>query len=255
MICSKCGNDVKKGSRFCKNCGIKVESRCSKCGKEVKEDSQFCKNCGNPIVSKSKEETPVNDKFTPNTETFRKKSESLSSNIKNHPIIFCIIILICGYIFFSLFSNERSGNDKPKSSVQTVVSDSPPPPIQTVAPTPPSPYPNVSSALAVLFEGEGLMESGKYSPDQQEELFNRNYKNKIYLVSGEISSVGKTSFTESKYITIKVNNGHYFDVYPSFDFDLLDYSKGAHVSFIGEWTFLGSGIMFHHKIENAERAD
>lgn len=96
------------------------------------------------------------------------------------------------------------------------------------------------------------MEDGRYSHDQRKELFNRNYKDKIYAVSGKIITVGKAAFTDRKYITIKVKTGHFFDVYPSFDFDLLKYSKDSHVSFIGEWTELGSGIMFPHTIENAE---
>jgi len=51
----------------------------------------------------------------------------------------------------------------------------------------------------------------------------------------------------------KVNVGHKFDVYPSFDFDLLDYIKGSHVSFVGKWTYLGSVLVFPHKLEGPRR--
>jgi len=116
---------------------------------------------------------------------------------------------------------------------------------------PPSDFPNVLSVLGVLYEGAGILDTGKYSRDQQEQVFSDRFKDKQYFVYGQISDVGTTAFGGRKYITVMVTEGHYFDVYPAYDFDLLAYSKGTRIGFVGTWTSLGTGIMVKHKIEQA----
>lgn len=191
--------------------------------------------------------TPLSPKPDNTFKTIPKK------NTNPMVIIFCSLLILL-FLFIITYTCGGPKSDNPTSSVQTVDStppqQTPPTPVPATSPSPS--YPNVISVIDVLFEGESLTESGRYSHDQRKELFNQNYKGKIYTVSGKIITVGKAAFTDRKYITIEVKEGHRFDVYPSFDFDLLKYSKGAHVSFIGEWTSLGSGIVFPHEIENAE---
>ena len=116
---------------------------------------------------------------------------------------------------------------------------------------PRSDFPNVLSVLGVLYEGEGILDTGKYSRDQQAQVFSDKFKDKQYFVYGQISDVGTTAFGGRKYITIMVTEGHYFDVYPSEDFDLLAYAKGQRIGFVGTWTSLGTGIMVKHTIEQA----
>lgn len=111
--------------------------------------------------------------------------------------------------------------------------------------------PNVLSVLSVLCKDQGLLDTGQYSRDQQELIFERQYKGKTYVVSGEVSDIAETLWAEKKYVAIKVTSGHYFNVFPSKDFDLLEYKKGSRVSFAGIWTTFGTGIMIHHRIENA----
>ena len=120
---------------------------------------------------------------------------------------------------------------------------------------PRSDFPNVLSVLGVLYEGEGILDTGKYSRDQQEQVFSDKFKDKQYFLYGQISDVGTTAFGGRKYITIMVTEGHYFDVYPSDDFDLLAYAKGQRIGFVGTWTSLGTGIMVKHKIEQAVSPD
>lgn len=122
---------------------------------------------------------------------------------------------------------------------------------QSDIPQPRSDFPNVLSVIQVLFEGQGLVDSGRYSRDQQEQIFAERFKGKQYLVYGKISDVGTTAFGGRKYITIQVTTGHYFNIFPAEDFDLLDYSKGQTIGFVGEWTSLGTGIMVKHDIKNA----
>ncbi len=122
---------------------------------------------------------------------------------------------------------------------------------QTDTPQPQSQFPNVLSVIQVLFQGQGLVDSGRYSRDQQEQIFTDRFKGRQYFVYGEISDVGTTAFGGRKYITIQVTAGHYFNIFPADDFNLLDYSKGQRIGFVGEWTSLGTGIMVKHDIKNA----
>jgi len=50
VACPQCGNQVPVGSKFCNNCGAKIEAAgkqfCSQCGAELPPGSKFCGNCG-----------------------------------------------------------------------------------------------------------------------------------------------------------------------------------------------------------------
>ena len=109
---------------------------------------------------------------------------------------------------------------------------------------------DVKNILAQLFVGESLFDKGKYSQIQIEALFDQHVKDKEVLVSGEIKNIGK-NFSGEKYITIKVKDNHFFDVYPAEDFNVLDYNKGQTASFVGRWTKIGTGVMISHVIKYA----
>jgi membrane protease subunit (stomatin/prohibitin family) len=50
ITCPNCKAQVPVGSRFCANCGTKLEaSRCPKCQAEVAPGSKFCNNCGEKL--------------------------------------------------------------------------------------------------------------------------------------------------------------------------------------------------------------
>lgn len=62
MICSKCGNEVAEGKKFCGKCGNPMGGAapasaggviCSKCGAPVTPGKKFCGKCGTPVVSTS----------------------------------------------------------------------------------------------------------------------------------------------------------------------------------------------------------
>ncbi len=46
--CPNCGQEVAEGSKFCNNCGTKLEEEyiCKNCGKKLDAGSKFCSNCG-----------------------------------------------------------------------------------------------------------------------------------------------------------------------------------------------------------------
>jgi membrane protease subunit (stomatin/prohibitin family) len=52
--CPKCGASVKKGSKFCAECGQKmnVGKTCAKCGATLDVNAKFCHECGEPCAPK-----------------------------------------------------------------------------------------------------------------------------------------------------------------------------------------------------------
>ena len=59
MICSKCGNEVPEGKKFCGHCGNPMtvtETKglvCSKCGSPITPGKKFCGKCGSPVSADS----------------------------------------------------------------------------------------------------------------------------------------------------------------------------------------------------------
>ena len=49
--CSKCGSKIPTGSKFCLECGDKVQDAlfCTNCGEKVPSNSKFCHICGNKL--------------------------------------------------------------------------------------------------------------------------------------------------------------------------------------------------------------
>ena len=45
--CPKCGSEIPANSKFCGNCGAKIEeSVCKNCGEKLAPGAKFCGNCG-----------------------------------------------------------------------------------------------------------------------------------------------------------------------------------------------------------------
>ena len=48
--CKQCGAPLRRGSRFCKNCGARNTPKfCMKCGAKLDPDNMFCGNCGSKL--------------------------------------------------------------------------------------------------------------------------------------------------------------------------------------------------------------
>ncbi len=51
MKCPECQIELPNGSKFCKECGKKLELICPGCGKSIPPDSKFCLECGHNLSS------------------------------------------------------------------------------------------------------------------------------------------------------------------------------------------------------------
>ncbi len=49
--CPKCGASVKKGAKFCPECGAKMVETCPSCGAPIKKGAKFCSECGQRLTS------------------------------------------------------------------------------------------------------------------------------------------------------------------------------------------------------------
>jgi hypothetical protein len=109
----------------------------------------------------------------------------------------------------------------------------------------PQNFPNVKDCL----RSDGVLFDKNLSTDQKHLIFDRNFKNNNYIVNGKISDIG--TYFGDYYVTIEACKDHYFDIYTAVPFDLLKYKKGEFRVFKGKWSRLGSGIVVHHRLENA----
>jgi Double zinc ribbon len=51
MKCSGCGSGNPEGSKFCNECGAKLDLVCSQCGTPNPPSSKFCNQCGDSLTS------------------------------------------------------------------------------------------------------------------------------------------------------------------------------------------------------------
>ena len=66
-VCSSCGTEIKKDTKFCTNCGRKI-NHCSECGADVPDGAKECPRCGHKIPVKCPScgaEIPEGAKFCP----------------------------------------------------------------------------------------------------------------------------------------------------------------------------------------------
>ena len=50
MKCPNCNEEIEDDSKFCSQCGTKIEQSCPKCNNVISQDAKFCSNCGYKLV-------------------------------------------------------------------------------------------------------------------------------------------------------------------------------------------------------------
>lgn len=49
IVCPNCKAQLSAGSKFCNNCGTKLNSKCPSCGADIAQGSLFCSECGQKL--------------------------------------------------------------------------------------------------------------------------------------------------------------------------------------------------------------
>lgn len=88
MKCTKCGEYIEEGNRFCANCGIQIinfeidpQSLCIRCVINLDTSLKFCPDCGNPIKSK------ITADNIPSKKNTLGKASAISPNPNEQPLV------------------------------------------------------------------------------------------------------------------------------------------------------------------------
>ena len=83
MECSNCGAEIEDDSKFCEECGAKVEivKKCPKCGNENPANAKFCLECGESLDKDDSEDSE--DKEDVKSDVSEDDGDSDSSEDKN----------------------------------------------------------------------------------------------------------------------------------------------------------------------------
>src|SRR5438105_3859719 len=52
MKCPRCQAENSDATRFCEQCGVRLDGACSHCGQAVSPTSKFCSACGARVIAK-----------------------------------------------------------------------------------------------------------------------------------------------------------------------------------------------------------
>ena len=119
MRCSKCNTENKDGSKFCIECGSKLEPEsnvkyCPQCGVENKPSNNFCLNCGNRFCPTERIEQVHSDgknKKGKNLHSAKRrannnKSLNVIDEIKKHKFVSTAALALFGYLIMQLLPGE-----------------------------------------------------------------------------------------------------------------------------------------------------
>lgn len=79
MICPDCQMALPEGSKFCKECGNRINLTCPECGKSLSPDCKFCIECGHHLDGEPAPEKPIT---SPDAE--RKQITALFSDLSGY---------------------------------------------------------------------------------------------------------------------------------------------------------------------------
>ena len=107
MFCSKCGNELAEGAKFCGSCGqavgitdtAKSASFCPQCGSTLDAGQTFCGKCGYRLTPARAQAVPVPDTSPASVSVARAGGAVQGKGLR---IAGGVLLIICGVITFIL---------------------------------------------------------------------------------------------------------------------------------------------------------
>lgn len=136
MICEKCGSQLRKGAKFCDECGERI-FYCENCHMPLRTNAKFCDECGTKVVILNENDEGANKESTSdhqihNTENFAyvkntefkkdKDTEHVPSKNNGNKFITFITIFLVISVFAVIFVIVSMTNSNNSSSKNTEIS-------------------------------------------------------------------------------------------------------------------------------------
>ncbi len=123
MKCLKCGNEVREGAQFCRECGTKIVLSkpcfCRVCGNKISDGSKFCPFCGAKLDFTDEEIAFASSQTTNRAAQINtKNNETAASKQQKKKTIYLVLIICAALFIISKFSGLFHHNEnKPSDSV------------------------------------------------------------------------------------------------------------------------------------------
>lgn len=145
MKCKKCGADIPEGSKFCNECGAKIEQvalskgsepkstesyKCEKCGKIIPNNSVFCPECHAYQSNNFKSDNKINDISKSITENKSVTVPEKSSNKKpiyrtsHFYVALLITLILCVTAVIAISQVSQPESLQAETTVEPTIEDS-----------------------------------------------------------------------------------------------------------------------------------
>lgn len=124
MKCQKCGAEIPAGSKFCNECGTKIEQvalfkdiepeskepyKCEKCGKIIPSNSVFCPEC----------HAYQKNKFNPTSDTEKSSDKKPIYRNSHFYIALLIVLILCAVVVTAISQVSQPTPQEPETTIST----------------------------------------------------------------------------------------------------------------------------------------
>lgn len=129
MKCQKCGAEIPAGSKFCNECGTKIEQvalfkdiepeskepyKCEKCGKIIPSNSVFCPEC----------RAYQKNKFNPTSDTEKSSDKKPIYRTSHFYIALLIVLILCAVVVTAISQVSQPTPQETETTIQLTTEDS-----------------------------------------------------------------------------------------------------------------------------------